>query len=428
MKLAQNLSRKTHGERRGQRDKHKLKPRKEMAMKTLILTMCLCCQLFAQELNLFSKDAGTPTTEKVDLSLFSPLTEREIVASKSMLTADPMFDLFSPTSAMERVTPANDLKLTVPNVPSVPPPLATQGKPRVYYWSLETGCEPCLRWRGERNILDREIIFVDGSKVWPVQGVKTFPTFLWKTNEGDWKRIEGYHSASHLMNSVFQTRTLPKNTQPTKASAEEPTDRRVNLKLTEDDLNADTQPTPMPGVIAMLNALKPQPNEVLIDPGCGFDARVLITAVRDFGTKKAIGIEIDPEIAASARAYVADSGYSDRITIINGDSTKLNWNANIGAAYLWPDTLGAMRAKIQGLDRFVSFAFATPALNSKENKTEAGVTYLWTKDTESRNAVPIVRTFNGIVNLPRGSYCQICGRYCSNPMAHKLQQQVVGYK
>lgn len=362
-------------------------------MKTFVLTLCMCCPLLAQEFNVFAEVDGTPTTEKVDLSLFSPLTDREVVAAKTMLHADPMFDLFSPVPTGANVTPANDLKLTVPTL-VVPPPSAEDAKQTVYEWTLPVGCAPCIWKKGEEHLLTDKIRFVDGSKMWPRLKVEGYPTFMWRTLAGDWKRVTGYYGYEHLRQAVENTRTLPKNTQPSKATAEEETtDRRVNLKLklTEGDLTADTQPTPMPGVIAMLNALKPQPNEVLIDPGCGFDARVLITAVRDFGTKKAIGIEIDPVIAESARAYVADAGYSDRITIITGDSTKLDWNANIGAAYMWPDTLGAMRAKIQGLDRFVSFAHNIPALSTQENRTEAGLTYLWTQKSATPASVPVVR-------------------------------------
>ena len=49
---------------------------------------------------------------------------------------------------------------------------------------------------------------------------------------------------------------------------------------------------------------KPQPvvgkDEVVYDLGSG-DGRIVIEAVRDFGARRAVGIEIDPELVATSR-------------------------------------------------------------------------------------------------------------------------------
>lgn len=191
------------------------------------------------------------------------------------------------------------------------------------------------------------------------------------------------------------------------------------------DLPAGQQPTPMIGVAAVLHALQPQPDEVLVDYGCGFDARYLITACRLYGTKRAVGAEIDPAIAASARRYVEHSGLSDRIEIITGDATKLNIQADIGVAYLWPETLAKLRPQIEKLQRFACYGFQVPGLSmTHQQASNGGDVYAWQQVTR----VPITRTVRQTVLLPRGSYCQVCGRHCSNPMLHKLQQQIVGYE
>jgi hypothetical protein len=193
----------------------------------------------------------------------------------------------------------------------------------------------------------------------------------------------------------------------------------------------DEAPAPMAGVGAGLRALNPQPHEVLLDPGCGFDARWLITACRLYGTQKAIGVEIDPEAAESARRYVAQAGYADRIKIITGDSLKLNIQADIAIAYMWPEFLEKFRPQIEKLDRFVSYGFDVPGLKTQPHElTGAGEThlYVWQKPPAFVQ-VPITRTVNaGIQRLPRGSYCEVCRGYCSNPMLHIKQQQIVGYK
>ena len=191
---------------------------------------------------------------------------------------------------------------------------------------------------------------------------------------------------------------------------------------------ADVQPTPWGAVGIMLNALAPKPDEVLLDPGCGYDARLLIEACRYFGTEKAIGVEIDPEVAASAREYVEKAGLSDRIEIITGDSTKLDIQADIGIAYMWPEVLEELKPRIEKLDRFVSYGYEVPGLEMDPATliSNGGKFYTWKKQAPVTR-VPVTRTVSKIVGLPRGSYCKVCGRHCSNPMAHVREQQIVGY-
>lgn len=193
-----------------------------------------------------------------------------------------------------------------------------------------------------------------------------------------------------------------------------------------DDLPAGQQPTPMIGVAAVLHALQPQPDEVLVDYGCGFDARYLITACRLYGTKRAIGVEIDPAIAASARRYVAHAGLSDRIQIITGDATTTEVQADVGVAYLWPETLERLQPRIAKLKRFACYGFVVPGLDMQSSTaSNGGTVYLWRQPVVQ---IPVTKTVRQIVRLPQGSWCQVCGRHCSNPMAHKLQQQIVGYE
>lgn len=228
----------------------------------------------------------------------------------------------------------------------------------------------------------------------------------------------------------------PINSPPSSADVpptEPPAERNrpaASKPMMEAELSADAQPTPWPGVAAMLNELKPKPNEVLLDPGCGYDARLLINACRFFGVEKAIGVEIDPAIAESARRHVAEAGLSDQIEIIDGDSTTLDVDADIGVAYLWPDTLKNLKPKIEQLDRFVSYAYAVPGLPMQAKPIGGGMrgnVYAWKKPPKVVR-VPITQSFRRTVGLPRGSYCEVCGGRCSNPMAHVTQQRVVGYR
>lgn len=190
---------------------------------------------------------------------------------------------------------------------------------------------------------------------------------------------------------------------------------------------AGEQPTPRPGVEAGLRLLNPQPNEVLVDFGCGRDARWSVAAVRDYGLRQVIGIEIDSDIAESARQQVIREGLSDRIEIVTGDATAFRGRANIGVAYLWPSVLAQLVPQIEKLDRFVSYGFPVPGLQMAEHTLPGGgKVYLWTRPATT--SVPITRTVSRIVGLPSGSWCQVCGRYCSNPMAHVLENQIVGMR
>lgn len=59
-------------------------------------------------------------------------------------------------------------------------------------------------------------------------------------------------------------------------------------------------------------------NDTVIDLGCG-DGRILISAVRDFKAKKAIGYELNSELCSKARKEVERLGYKEKIQIFNKD-------------------------------------------------------------------------------------------------------------
>lgn len=59
-------------------------------------------------------------------------------------------------------------------------------------------------------------------------------------------------------------------------------------------------------------------NDTVIDLGCG-DGRILISAVREFKAKKAIGYELNSELCSKARKEVERLGYKEKIQIFNKD-------------------------------------------------------------------------------------------------------------
>ena len=59
-------------------------------------------------------------------------------------------------------------------------------------------------------------------------------------------------------------------------------------------------------------------DDVVYDLGSG-DGRVVIAAVRDFGARRAVGIEIDPERVRESRENARKAGVADRVEFIQGD-------------------------------------------------------------------------------------------------------------
>ncbi len=59
-------------------------------------------------------------------------------------------------------------------------------------------------------------------------------------------------------------------------------------------------------------------NDVVYDLGSG-DGRVVIAAVRDFGARRAVGIELDPQLVQKSREQAAAAGASNRVEFIHGD-------------------------------------------------------------------------------------------------------------
>lgn len=194
-----------------------------------------------------------------------------------------------------------------------------------------------------------------------------------------------------------------------------PRTERVPVDTLAESLPPDQQPTPMTAVGEGLKALNLKPTDTFVEFGCGHDARWAITAVRLYGLKQAYGVEIDPAAAESARRYVAQAGFSDRIIIITGDATTQRVYGNVGVAYLWPESLAKLVPQIKKLDRFVSYSHAVPGLPM----TQRGDLWLYQRPaprppvypTSLPAARPNAAVWNGrlythpVCNNPRCSMC-----------------------
>jgi len=68
----------------------------------------------------------------------------------------------------------------------------------------------------------------------------------------------------------------------------------------------------------MLKLAYVKPTDTVMDLGCG-DGRILISAVRDFKVKKAIGYELNSELCNNTIKEVERLGYKEEIQIYNKD-------------------------------------------------------------------------------------------------------------
>jgi len=77
----------------------------------------------------------------------------------------------------------------------------------------------------------------------------------------------------------------------------------------------------------MLDVAQVQDSDVVFDLGCG-DGRVLITAVKEYRVKKAIGYELREDLYKKTASEIERMGLSKKVHVINGDL----FNADVSEA------------------------------------------------------------------------------------------------
>ncbi|MEH6498382.1 MAG: class I SAM-dependent methyltransferase [Pseudoalteromonas distincta] len=141
-------------------------------------------------------------------------------------------------------------------------------------------------------------------------------------------------------------------------------------------------PTPPDVVQRMLEMAEVQPDDNLIDLGSG-DGRIVVAAVRDFDVQNALGIDLDPERVAEARAIAEQEGIADRATFEQGDLFEKDLSeASVLTMYLLSTVNARLRPVIletmEPGTRIVSHAFDMGPWEADEFDTVNGASvYLW---------------------------------------------------
>lgn len=141
-------------------------------------------------------------------------------------------------------------------------------------------------------------------------------------------------------------------------------------------------PTPPEVVEEMLRIANLQPGDVLYDLGSG-DGRIVILAAQRYGVR-AVGIDINPERIAEARANARKAGVERLTTFRQGDLFEANIRpATVVTLYLLPSVNEKLRPKLLSElrpgTRIVSHAFDMEGWEPQEVFEVAGGRriYLW---------------------------------------------------
>jgi SAM-dependent methyltransferase len=105
-------------------------------------------------------------------------------------------------------------------------------------------------------------------------------------------------------------------------------------------------PTQNELVRSMLEAARVGPSDTVYDLGCG-DGRIVIAAVRQYGAKRGVCVDIDPQRIAEARHNADTAGVADRIEFSNADLFQTDLReATVVTLYLLPLVNERLRPKL----------------------------------------------------------------------------------
>lgn len=104
-------------------------------------------------------------------------------------------------------------------------------------------------------------------------------------------------------------------------------------------------PTPQPVVEKMLDLAKVGKDDVVYDLGCG-DGRMVITAAKERGAR-GVGIDLNPQRIAEAKANAEKEGVTDKVKFIQGDLFAANFaDATVVTLYLLPSVNQSLRPQL----------------------------------------------------------------------------------
>jgi SAM-dependent methyltransferase len=151
-------------------------------------------------------------------------------------------------------------------------------------------------------------------------------------------------------------------------------------------------PTPQPIVDKMLDMAKVGKGDVVYDLGCG-DGRIVITAAKERGAR-GVGIDLNPQRIAEAKANAESAGVSDKVKFMVGDLFTADFSeASVVTLYLLPDVNRALRPQLWKQlkigTRVVShdFDMGPEWPPEKEERIGSKTLYYWTITSAHKKAI-----------------------------------------
>ncbi|HEX3150243.1 MAG TPA: methyltransferase domain-containing protein [Gemmataceae bacterium] len=191
---------------------------------------------------------------------------------------------------------------------------------------------------------------------------------------------------------------LPKTVVP-KKDVPPPFDREPKATPKKDEKKDDKKddaprnppyvPTPQTVVDEMLKFAGVKEGDVVYDLGCG-DGRIVVTAVKSFKAKRAVGIDIDPVRVKESKQNAKEAKVEDKVEIREGDVLKIKdvSEANVVALYLFPEVNEALAPMLKKTlkpgSRIVSHDFLIgdwkpeKQIDVKDAGGELHTLFLWT--------------------------------------------------
>lgn len=108
-----------------------------------------------------------------------------------------------------------------------------------------------------------------------------------------------------------------------KAGEEVTLDLRKKDEKIADDVRIRWVPTPEDVAAEMCKLAKIGKDDIVYDCGCG-DGILIITAVKQFNAKKAVGVDIDPKRVEDTKKAIAGAGLQGKIEVREGNALQQN--------------------------------------------------------------------------------------------------------
>jgi SAM-dependent methyltransferase len=183
------------------------------------------------------------------------------------------------------------------------------------------------------------LVTIDGKEV-PGEGEERNLTVAAATNK-NYVQITAF----------WEPNNYTKITRPRRVEAKDGVvvvDFRSPSSVEKDDIVVRFVPTPDDVVDAMCKMAKVGKDDVVYDLGCG-DGRMVITAVKKFGAKRGVGVDLDPELVDKCTQAAKDAGVSDKVQFRVGDVLKVDdmSDASVVLLYMGDDINARLKPILQ---------------------------------------------------------------------------------